>query len=155
MIHKIHMGVDLPSVQATNTTGPNTGDPVTPYYIVGNQGSIHDYSAVAFPNHDGVQHCTTCHSGEDKDNWKTKPNAAACTSCHDNVRFEQPATGTLPSCSALGTQTPPLPAYSPCLHSGGPITFASAAARNSSAQCVSCHGPTGPNPVEGANHHGD
>ena len=48
MAHKIHMGANLPSVQAG-----------MPYFIVGYRGSVHDYSDVHFPQ--DVRNCTTCH----------------------------------------------------------------------------------------------
>jgi OmcA/MtrC family decaheme c-type cytochrome len=137
MIHKIHAGGTLASVQADRTGG------TLPYYIVGNRLSVHDWSEVAFPWHDGVSHCTACHVGEDANNWRTKPTLATCTSCHDNVVF---AAGP-PSCSTLPAET----WFEDCLHSGGAITVANA---NDPASCVGCHG-------EGASfavsnfHHGD
>jgi OmcA/MtrC family decaheme c-type cytochrome len=85
MIHKIHAGSSLASVAPLSLDPPGEG---FPYYIVGNRGSIHDWSDVAFPWHDGVSHCTACHQGEDQDNWKNKPTLAACGACHDNVRFD-------------------------------------------------------------------
>jgi OmcA/MtrC family decaheme c-type cytochrome len=134
MVHKIHMGRDLPSVQQ----GEN-------YYIVGFGGSIHDYSEVAFPWHDGVQHCTVCHSGEDGDNWRQKPSITACTSCHDNVKF---AGGeATQACSALTAQT----AFQDCIHSGGPLTVANA---DEVTTCATCHGPGAANAVD-RYHHGD
>jgi OmcA/MtrC family decaheme c-type cytochrome len=75
MVHKIHDGANLPTVQAGN-----------PYYIVGFRQSIHDYSDVVWPQ--DVRNCTTCHTGPDGDHYKTAPNAAACTACHDDVNLE-------------------------------------------------------------------
>lgn len=75
MIHKIHRGEFLPSVQAGE-----------PYYIVGFRQSVHNYSTVVWPQ--DVRNCTTCHTGPQGDNYKNKPNAAACGACHDQVNFE-------------------------------------------------------------------
>jgi OmcA/MtrC family decaheme c-type cytochrome len=52
MIHKIHMGEHLPSVNGvgTNTDGTRNYDATpTPYQLVGNNNSIHDFSHVPFP----------------------------------------------------------------------------------------------------------
>lgn len=79
MIHKIHMGEHLPSVQAG-----------TPYRIIGNRNSVHDYSTVVLPQ--DVRNCENCH----KQNlagghvWFSKPNRNACGACHDNINW---ATG--------------------------------------------------------------
>jgi OmcA/MtrC family decaheme c-type cytochrome len=135
MIHKIHQGGNLPSVQK----GTN-------YFIVGNQQSVHDYSDVAFPWHDGVQHCTVCHAGgEDSDNWRARPSITACTSCHDNVKF---AAGEAPtSCSLI----PPAQRLDDCVHTGGPIAVANP---DDPAACLSCHGP-GESLAVDRYHHGD
>ncbi len=79
MIHKIHSGENLPSVQAG-----------TPYVIIGNNSSHHDFSDVLFPQ--DVRNCTTCHAAPatQASNWFTYPSRAACQSCHDDVNF---ATG--------------------------------------------------------------
>jgi OmcA/MtrC family decaheme c-type cytochrome len=72
MIHKIHMGDELPSVVAG-----------TPYKI-GNS----DFSDVAFPQ--DIRNCTKCHDGAvtaQGDNWKTQPSKAACSACHDDAYF--------------------------------------------------------------------
>ena len=77
MIHKIHMGEMLPSVEAG-----------MPYYIVGYMGSVHDYSDVVFPQ--DIRRCTKCHDeslASQADKYKNKPTMAACGSCHDNVDF--------------------------------------------------------------------
>ena len=78
LIHKIHMGSSLPSVKAG-----------TPYRIW-HRGAWSDFSTVVFPQ--DVRNCTTCHSVQagQWDAWKTRPSAAVCGSCHDDVNF---ATG--------------------------------------------------------------
>ncbi|MEE8583658.1 MAG: OmcA/MtrC family decaheme c-type cytochrome, partial [Acidobacteriota bacterium] len=79
MIHKIHRGQDLPSVQAG-----------TPYQIIGFRQSVHDYSEVAFPQ--DIRNCDSCH-GQDATQgmaYILRPSRAACGSCHDDVDF---ATG--------------------------------------------------------------
>ncbi|HZD55449.1 MAG TPA: OmcA/MtrC family decaheme c-type cytochrome, partial [Anaerolineales bacterium] len=76
MVHKIHRGEFLPSVLAGE-----------PYQIIGFRQSSHDYGEVAFPQ--DVRNCTTCHTGAaDSENYKTKPQAAVCTACHDDVNLE-------------------------------------------------------------------
>ena len=84
MIHKIHMGSSLPSVEAG-----------TPYVIYGNNNSANDFSGVVFPQ--DIRNCTTCHGTPGSSNyttqganWFTFPTRAACQSCHDDVNF---ATG--------------------------------------------------------------
>ncbi len=76
MVHKLHSGGDLPSVKAGK-----------PYYIVGFQQNVADFSTVAWPQ--DTRNCQTCHNGaKDGDNWKNAPSAAACTSCHDDVNLK-------------------------------------------------------------------
>jgi len=86
MVHKIHMGADLPSVKAG-----------TPYQIIGNASSLHDYSKVELPPGQDVRNCVFCHEGSNaaqkpaqNDVWYTKPSRTACGSCHDDINF---ATG--------------------------------------------------------------
>lgn len=73
MVHKIHMGSSLPSVQAG-----------TPYKI----GSS-DWSTVVFPA--DVRRCETCHRQDvgaaQATAYLTKPSRVACGACHDNVDF--------------------------------------------------------------------
>ena len=82
MIHKIHMGRDLPSVVAGGE-----------YAIWGYRDRKHDYSEVGFPQ--APTNCTKCHDESlglaDADNWKNVPTAETCGSCHDDVDF---AAGT-------------------------------------------------------------
>jgi OmcA/MtrC family decaheme c-type cytochrome len=77
MAHKIHMGANLPSVQAGN-----------PYFIVGFRGSIHDYSEVHFPQ--DIRNCETCHDPDAPKGFRymTSPSRVACGSCHDNIVWE-------------------------------------------------------------------
>jgi OmcA/MtrC family decaheme c-type cytochrome len=139
MIHKIHYGSDLPSVKQG-----------IPYYIVGYGGGVLDWSTVAFPWHDhGVRHCTVCHSGEDADNWRTKPSLTACTSCHDNVKF---VSGEAPvDCEIPKTPTGTVPGFEDCMHAGGPITVTNP---NDVVTCQGCHGAGAAQAVD-RYHHGD
>jgi OmcA/MtrC family decaheme c-type cytochrome len=76
MIHKVHMGLHLPSVVAG-----------TPYRIIGNSQNVHDYSTVGFP--DNPNNCATCHDGKGAQSaiYSTAPSRRACGACHDDVNF--------------------------------------------------------------------
>ena len=78
MAHKIHMGSDLPSVQAGK-----------PYQTIGFNNAVSDWSTVEYPA--DARNCQSCHNpnnGAAQTNaWLTTPTAAACGSCHDNVNF--------------------------------------------------------------------
>ena len=80
LIHKIHMGADLPSVKAGQ-----------PYQIIGFGQRTIDFSEIAFPA--DVRNCQVCHDPDSgaaqADAW-LNPNRTACGSCHDLVNF---ATG--------------------------------------------------------------
>ena len=80
LIHKIHMGKNLPSVKAG-----------TPYRIW-HRGAWSDFSDVGFPSGaDELKTCTVCHQkGTQADIYLTAPSRTGCGSCHDNVNF---ATG--------------------------------------------------------------
>ncbi|MEK7407705.1 MAG: OmcA/MtrC family decaheme c-type cytochrome [Acidobacteriota bacterium] len=75
MIHRIHMGRNLPSVVAGK-----------PYQIIGNQQVVHDYSKIRFPP--DARSCAACHQpgAAQADNY-LKPNRAACGACHDDLDF--------------------------------------------------------------------
>jgi OmcA/MtrC family decaheme c-type cytochrome len=81
MTHKIHMGEELPSVEAGK-----------PYQIIGFNGTVFDWSTVVYPS--DARRCESCHeqnTGAAQANaYLTKPTRASCGSCHDNVNF---ATG--------------------------------------------------------------
>jgi OmcA/MtrC family decaheme c-type cytochrome len=80
MVHKIHMGNQLPSVKAGGH-----------YQIIGFNQNVSDWSTVGLPSDPG--NCTVCHEqgkGAAQEKAYLKPNRAACGACHDNVNF---ATG--------------------------------------------------------------
>jgi OmcA/MtrC family decaheme c-type cytochrome len=75
LIHKIHRGASLPSVQAG-----------TPYQIIGFKQSVVDFSHVVFPQ--DIRNCDTCHTGGTQSHaFATNPSRTACGSCHDDVNF--------------------------------------------------------------------
>ncbi len=78
MVHKIHRGAGLPSVDAGGT------------YEIGG----HDYSEVVLPQ--DIRNCGICHQESNTatpqaSNWRTQPTMEACASCHDNLDFTLPA----------------------------------------------------------------
>ena len=81
MAHKIHMGSQLPSVQAGH-----------PYQIVGRNGAVSDWSTVVYPA--DPRRCESCHEqntgAAQAHAYYGQPTAVACGSCHDDVNF---ATG--------------------------------------------------------------
>lgn len=78
MIHKIHRGAELPSVQAGE-----------PYQIIGFGGSVNDYSDVEFPQ--DIRNCAVCHTGAPQSDYHlTKPTLNGCSSCHDRTWFGEP-----------------------------------------------------------------
>lgn len=88
MIHRIHMGRDLPSVKAG-----------TPYRIIGNAASVHDYSHVGFPQ--DIKNCQTCHNTDD-DRWVQNGTREACTSCHDDIYEPGRHVGTINAQTTCG-----------------------------------------------------
>jgi OmcA/MtrC family decaheme c-type cytochrome len=114
MVHKIHTGSSLPSIQTasgTNTT-PTLGQG---YWIVGYMKSLNNFNTVVFPQ--DTRNCTTCHVQTHPNltqaaNYMSVPNMEACGACHDNVNF---ATGAN--------------------HSSANIVA-------NDTQCTTCHGPT-------------
>ena len=79
MVHKIHAGAELQSVQAGGR-----------YWWVGHNNSVGDFSEVHLPSN--VMNCAFCHDGKatQGDAWLKNPTRASCGSCHDKVNF---ATG--------------------------------------------------------------
>jgi OmcA/MtrC family decaheme c-type cytochrome len=92
MFHKIHMGVNLPSVMAGGS-----------YYVFGFMNSISDFSKIVFPTFD-LRTCYKCHDESNPAtpqtvDWRSNPGTKACGSCHDNVNFQ---TGANHSAANLG-----------------------------------------------------
>ncbi len=123
MVHKIHRGANLAEVVSGGE-----------YSIWGYGGRNkpdvpHVYSEVLFPQ--DIRNCTSCHSGDDDegnplanvDNWKELPSREACGSCHDAIDW-----------------TKGYDIDDPTTHKGGD--------QADNALCTSCHGVTGPFPVE-------
>jgi OmcA/MtrC family decaheme c-type cytochrome len=82
LVHKIHRGEHLPSVEAGGE-----------YAIWGFGDTKHDFSDVVHPQ--DIRNCAKCHDGADAatpqgDNWQAVPSVEACGACHDDVNF---ATG--------------------------------------------------------------
>jgi OmcA/MtrC family decaheme c-type cytochrome len=137
LIHKIHSGATLPSVQQGKG-----------YFIVGFRQTVADFSDITFPYHNhGVAHCTVCHSGgAQSDNWRKLPTQAVCTSCHDNVKFT--ADAGLDPCP-IGTAA--AGSSKDCLHYAGAIPVPDP---RDPASCVGCHGPGNAVAIDKF-HHGD
>ncbi len=80
LVHRIHRGQNLPSVQAGGE-----------YAVWGFRDSKHDYSDLIYPQ--DIRHCERCHDGANPatpqaGNWQTRPSREACGACHDDVNFE-------------------------------------------------------------------
>jgi OmcA/MtrC family decaheme c-type cytochrome len=76
IVHKIHSGKNLPSVQAG-----------IPYQLQGH-GGLYDYSAVSYPQ--DIRNCMKCHTDSPAtpqgDKWKSA-SLQGCMSCHNDLTF--------------------------------------------------------------------
>jgi OmcA/MtrC family decaheme c-type cytochrome len=113
MIHKIHTGNTLPSIQTPS--GPDATPALgSGYWIIGYMKSLNNFNTVLYPQ--DTRNCTTCHAqvpaATQAAEYYTVPSAEACGACHDNVNF---ATGLN--------------------HSAANIVA-------NDTQCSTCHGPT-------------
>jgi OmcA/MtrC family decaheme c-type cytochrome len=89
MIHKIHTGNTLPSIQTATVpdTTPTLG---SGYWIVGYMGSLNNFNTVLYPQ--DTRHCAACHvqnlpAAPQAADFANVPTAASCGACHDNVNF--------------------------------------------------------------------
>ena len=126
MIHKIHQGNSLASIQTppglalTGSASLHAGSNTTPtlnqgFWIVGFRNSVSNFNTVLFPQ--DTRNCTTCHkqnlpAATEAANYAGVPTVEACGACHDDINF---TTGA-------GHSPANLPA--------------------DNTQCVTCHGPT-------------
>jgi len=134
MIHKIHRGSELPSVQPA-TLPPGVTDGVIglglTYGIYGRSNTFNDYSDILYPQ--DHRNCTTCHEETDADtpeasNYRITVNSAPCGACHDATT--QQIVGGVPQGSppvAINFQT------------GQGHSAANLAVQDQ--DCVTCHGP--------------
>jgi len=92
MVHKIHYGEDLPSVQ--------DGEP---FQLSGFRDRIFDFSDVVYPQE--IVNCTSCHTGAPQaDVWKESPTLAGCASCHDRTWFGNPDETPMGYANHIGGQ---------------------------------------------------
>ncbi len=80
MIHKIHRGRELPSVEAGGE-----------YIIWGFGESPFDAFRIGYPQ--DIRHCGKCHDtgkGAAGGNWQSRPTIQTCTACHDDISFVSP-----------------------------------------------------------------
>jgi OmcA/MtrC family decaheme c-type cytochrome len=89
MIHKIHTGNTLPSIQTPN--GPDTTPTLgSGYWIIGYMESLNNFNTVLYPQ--DTRNCTTCHNqnlpaATEAANYSTVPTIEACGACHDTTTF--------------------------------------------------------------------
>lgn len=78
-----------------------------------------------------TRNCDTCHKGAAQGAQAlSNPSVAACTGCHDNVKFDGSAMATCSRPLARGTDGKPVT----CNHSVGPQT--------DDTKCITCHSAT-------------
>lgn len=122
MIHRIHMGSHLPSVEAGED-----------FVIWGFRNSPHDFSDVHYPQ--DQRNCLRCHNPADEatpdaERFRTDVSVQACVACHDNVVFGV-TQAEFEAASYAAHQT---------WHTGG--------AQTASDSCAACHGPTATHSVD-------
>lgn len=91
MIHGIHKGAELPTVEATQ----NNSDPYR-YEIIGFNESVNDFSDVEFPRMPGgtgfneqTRNCGACHAGAAQaQRAYANPTRLACDGCHNDIDWQ-------------------------------------------------------------------
>lgn len=156
MIHKIHSGSHLPSVNgvATNPDGSRDYDAEpTPYVLVGFGDSEHDYSDVSFPvwpylsfplPRDLGYSSLTADQQDQEDAIRTGP--AGCVACHGDPDgsgpLSAPSQGHLiysqPSRGACGSCHDDVEWTRPYTSNGSTMP-----AQNDDSACTLCHEPSG------------
>jgi OmcA/MtrC family decaheme c-type cytochrome len=112
MIHKIHAGNTLPSIQTATVpdTTPTLG---SGYWIVGYAGALRNFNTLLYAK--DTRNCAACHvqnlaAAPQAADYTRVSTAASCGACHDDVNFS----------SGLN-------------HAGG--------VQANDTQCLGCHGP--------------
>jgi len=159
MIHKIHSGPHLPSVNgvATMPSGERDyGAAPTPYRVLGFRSSIHDYSEVAFPawphgliatpRDEGYSALSSTDKATE-DRIRTGPSN--CVVCHGDPDGDGPLTA--PSTGGLHQTEPSRQACGSChddVHWGQPYTAngQTMPSQANNSNCKLCHEPSG-NPL--------
>lgn len=127
LVHRIHTGVDLPTLVAAQAAGLEhvaydvigymNSDSIFAETVLGSGRTV-AISGVVFPQ--DLRNCATCHQqAPAAEHWKSVVSQRACASCHDSTWFGDP------------TVVPALHVA----HPGGPM--------QSDAVCGSCHVPDG------------
>jgi OmcA/MtrC family decaheme c-type cytochrome len=134
MIHKIHRGSELPSVQPA-TLPPGVTDGVIglglTYGIYGFGNQFSDFTDIVYPQ--DHRNCTTCHEETDADtpqasNYRITVNSVPCGACHDATT--QRIVGGVPQGPA------PVAINFQTGQGHGPANLAV-----QDQDCVTCHGP--------------
>jgi OmcA/MtrC family decaheme c-type cytochrome len=142
LIHKIHMGENLPSNEAG-------GD----FTIIGFNNSVNSYKTVAFPFISGDSfitatpiECVKCHVagkdlvgrdyGKDVDKWKNSPTREKCTTCHDMITFDSTVTSVTLT-TLVSNLVTTITSTAVTAHTGGD--------QFNDNDCALCHPATGSN----------
>ncbi|HQR49995.1 MAG TPA: OmcA/MtrC family decaheme c-type cytochrome, partial [Steroidobacteraceae bacterium] len=95
MIHKIHMGNDLPSYVASVQAGEPWPYGIYGFYNVFSGYGDYEYLGKKYPGvryPQDIRNCQTCHHENNADApqgdaWRTTVNVTTCSACHDTINF--------------------------------------------------------------------
>jgi hypothetical protein len=156
MIHKIHAGEHLPSVQGVGTLPDGTRDYTVPpesYLVMGFRDSLHDYSEVAFPAWPNLNIAMPRDTGyaalgsaERAQEDAIRTGVTSCYVCHGDpdgagpltepaqgpVAYSQPSRGACGSCHDDVDWTLPYES-----------NLMQMPAQDDDSACVLCHAPSG------------
>jgi OmcA/MtrC family decaheme c-type cytochrome len=137
-VHRIHNSENLRKVTSGTSTVGYQGEtactvaaPCTCTLAAPCRPTVfHGIGEVTYPQ--PIKNCRTCHmGGAQGDQRLTRPNRAACGSCHDYVDFVTPASATFNPCYLATTGEKD---RAGCAHSAGP--------QADDSNCRGCHSPT-------------
>ncbi len=106
--------VNMPyMIHAIHGAATRAANGLPAYTIIGFNNSVNDFSEVTYPQNNAL--CNKCHKGTDPvlpdtstadgDNWKNKPNMAACGACH-NVDWASHHGGQTDNSGCLDCHSP-------------------------------------------------